>query len=139
MQALAFALKTLMGSDPDSDQAHTLLHKTEALNAIWEITFLYVLDVAKYRNLINVAKKITNPGHSAAFPRQYNTFRYSGAASYNPPTVMRSQLVLGPCFNCGQCGHLRTHCTQTRSMSFNPNLDGGASRRQDYLAYFRKP
>jgi len=97
------------------------------------------LDVAKFRNLINPAKKITNPGRSAAFPRQYNTFRYSGAVGYNPPTVMRSQPVLGPCFNCGQYGHLRAHCTQTRSMSFNLNSDGGASRRQDFLAYFRKP
>jgi hypothetical protein len=138
MQARAFALKTLMGPDPDSDQALALLHKTEALNAITGDN-LSILDVAKFRNLINAAKKITNPGRSAAFPRQYNTFRYSGAVGYNPPTVMRSQPVLGPCFNCGQYGHLRAHCTQTRSMSFNLNSDGGASRRQDFLAYFRKP
>jgi len=138
MQARAFALKTLMGPDACTDQAIALLHKTEALNAITGDN-LSIADVAKFRNLINTANKLTNPGRTTSFPRQYNTFRYSGTASHSTPTMMRSQPISGPCFNCGQYGHLRAQCTQARSMSFNPNSDGGTVRKQEFLAYFRKP
>jgi hypothetical protein len=131
MQSRAFALKNLLGQAPGAEQALALIHKTEALNAITGDN-LTITDVAKLRNMVNTAIKLSSAN------RQQNAFRSTGAMNTHTSPMARMHSPQGPCFNCGQYGHLRAQCTHNYPAVPPFNTDTGLSRKSDYSMYFRK-
>ncbi len=54
-------LENFARNKPRTEQALTLLHKTQALNAITG-DYMSIADVAKFRSIVNTATKSTEPG-----------------------------------------------------------------------------
>ena len=138
MQARAFSLKTLLGPMPGAENAMSLLYRTEALNKITGEN-ISIADVAKLRSVVNVANKLSDStARPVAAARYLNLTRQSwGPRTMQPPRLSSAAAsgqqgpTPGPCYACGQYGHVRANCPRNNPTQGRMGAPGLAN-------YFRR-